>query len=156
MFKIKNGKLCTSTLSFSLPEDMLLQTSEDATWEGGISFTDEEEHIIIEIYEEEREDLVDDFEWFLQEAGFDIVGEIEQIEINGKKGIAAKYVGRADENNYEKNHEEHYEIRIPFIDKDWKKQVTILVIWSWKLYNGKSIEEVLAMKNIKDFLASLE
>lgn len=36
MFKIKNGKLCTSTLSFSLPEDMLLQTSEDATWDGGM------------------------------------------------------------------------------------------------------------------------
>lgn len=152
MFKIKNGKLCTSTLSFSLPEDMLLQTSEDATWDGGISFTDEEEHIIIEIYEEEREDLIEDFEWFLQEAGFDLEGEIEEIEINGNKGIAAKYIGRADKDI----HEEHYEIRIPFIDKDWKKQVTILVVWSWKLYNGKGIDEVLAMKNIKDFLASLE
>lgn len=156
MFKIKNGKLYTSTLAFDLPEDMFLHTGRDATWDGGIAFMDEEEHIIIEIYEEEREDLVEDFEWFLGEAEFDLVGKIEEIDINGKKGIAAKYVGRADENNYEENHEEHYEIRIPFIDKDWKKQVTILVIWSWKLYNGKSIEEVLAMKNIIDFLASLE
>lgn len=152
MFKIKNGKLCTSTLSFSLPEDLILQTSEDATWEGGISFTDEEEHIIIEIYEEEREDLIEDFEWFLQEAGFDLVGEIEQIEIDGKKGIAAKYVGRSDVDIQE----EHYEIRIPFTDKEGKDQVTILVIWSWKLYNGKTIDEVLAMKNIKDFMNSIE
>lgn len=152
MFKIKNGKLCTSTLSFSLPEDMLLQTSEDATWDGGISFTDEDEHIIIEIYEEERDDLIEDFQWFLEEAEFDLVGEIEEIDINGNKGIAAKYVGRADEDI----HEEHYEIRIPFIDNDWKKQVTILVVWSWKIHNGKGIDEVLEMKNIKDFLASLE
>lgn len=152
MFKIKNGKLFTSTLSFSLPEDMLMHTSRDAIWDGGISFTDEEEHIIIEIYEEEREDLVEDFEFFLEDAEFDLVGKIEEIEINGKKGIAAKYVGRADVDN----HEEHYEIRMPFTDKEGKEQVTIIVVWSWKYYNGKTIEEVLEMQNIKDFLASLE
>lgn len=152
MFKIRNGKLNTSTLSFNLPEGMLLQTSRDATWDGGIAFTDDDGHVVIEIYEEEREDLVEDFEFFLEDAEFDLVGEIEEIEINGKKGIAATYVGKADVDN----HEEHYEIRMPFTDKDGKDQVTIIVVWSWKYYNGKTIEKVLSMQNIKDFLASLE
>ena len=152
MFKIKNGKLCTSTLEFSLPEDLILQTSEDATWDGGIAFTDEDEHIVIEIYEEEREDLIEDFEWFLKDAGFALDGVIKEIDINGKRGIEARYLGITDADP----DEEHYEIRIPFIDDKGKEMVTILVVWTWKKFNHLSLDEVLAMQNIKDFLASIE